>query len=114
MRPATAIESNGKNYPFSFGMAALARFCESEGLTLGGLNQLGENMSPMRALALVHAGLVDGARREGKTYNGTLEDVGDILDDDPDFLEKCMEVVNNSMPQAKAGNGKAANRKASR
>lgn len=114
MRPATIIESNGKTYPFSFGMAALARFCESEGLTLDGLNQLGENMSPMLALALVHAGLVDGARREGKVYEGTLEDVGDILDDDPDFLEKCMDVVNNSMPQGKPGNAKAANRKGSR
>ena len=114
MRPATIIESNGKTYPFSFGMAALARFCESEGLTLDGLNQLGENMSPMLALALVHAGLVDGARREGKAYDGTLEDVGDILDEDPDFLEKCMDVVNRSMPQGKPGNAKAANRKGSR
>ena len=88
-------------------MSALARFCEAENMSLADLSSLSDGMTPIRALKIVHIGLMDGYRREKTVCPFTLEDVGDIIDDDPDFLSKCMDIVSNSMPGA-AGNGQAA------
>jgi hypothetical protein len=52
MKPAKTIVTNGKQLPFSFGMAALSRFCEQEGITLQGLNELGANLTPLKSFAL--------------------------------------------------------------
>ena len=108
MKPAKTIVTNGKTLPFSFGMAALSRFCEQEGITLQGLNELGANLTPLKALRLIEAGLKDGHRREGKEYTLTIDDIGDLIDDDPNFMANCMELVNGSMPDS--GNGKAGSR----
>jgi hypothetical protein len=111
MKPAANIESNGINYPFAFGMTALARFMEAENMKLNDIGQLGENMTIMQAMRLVYFGLKDGARRERISFDLTIDDVGDIMDNDPDFLNRCMEVVNASMPGSssnEAGNVAAA------
>lgn len=108
MKPAIQIETDGQELPFSFGMAALSRFCEQEGISLQGLSELGEGLTPLRALRLIEAGLRDGARREGKPFNLTTDDIGDLIDADPDFMAKCMEVVNSSMPDS--GNVKGRGR----
>lgn len=114
MKPATEITSNGKIFYFSFGMAALSRFCEAENLSINDLGQLAEGMTPLRALRLIHAGLKDGYRREGKAFELDIDDIGDIVDNDPDFIGACMDIVTNSMPNA--GNVQAAptRKKASR
>ena len=108
MKPATEIQSNNNTYYFSFGIAALSRFCEVEGLNLNDLGQLAEGMTPLRALNMIYAGLKDGYRREGVPFNLTLDDVGDIVDDDPEFMAKCMDVVTKSMP---TGNEQAGSKK---
>ena len=109
MKPATEIESNGKIFYFSFGMAALSRFCEAENLSINELGQLAEGMTPLRALRLIHAGLKDGYRREGKPFELDIDDIGDIVDSDPDFIGTCMDIVTQSMPNA--GNVQAAQSK---
>lgn len=108
MKPANEIVSNGKTYYFSFGMAALSRFCEAENLGISDLGQLAEGMTPLRALNMIHAGLKDGYRREGVPFDITLDDIGDIVDEDPDFMAKCMELVTKAMP---AGNEQAGSKK---
>ena len=116
MKPARIIETNGMQVYFSFGMSALASFCESEGITLQGLSAIGNDMSPIQALRMIWHGMRDGYRREGKEFTYTIEDVGDMIDDDPELMQNCMDVIANSMPgsNAEKGNAKAANRKASR
>lgn len=116
MKPAKQIETNGTSYPFAFGMTALARFMDAEGMKLSEIGTLGENMTIMQAMRLVYFGLKDGARREGVEFHLDLDDVGDLMDADPEFLNNCMEVVNSSMPGSnETGNGQAARKtKASR
>lgn len=114
MRQVTLIESGGKSLPFSFGMAALARFCESEGLALADLATIAEGMSALRALNLVWHGLADGHRREKKQFTLTIDDVGDLLDEDPDLLQKCMDALPKYMPQADEGNAPAPGKQKAR
>lgn len=108
MKPARVIETNGKELYFSFGMAAMARFTDSEGITIADLAKMYEEMTLMRAIKLVYAGLQDGFRREKVAFSMTFEDVADLLDEDPELLSKCMDVINTSMPNAETGNAKAA------
>lgn len=107
MRPVTIIESAGQKLPFSFGMSASARFCESEGLDISDLPSIGQNLTLIRALNLVWHGLADGHRREKKEFTMTVDDVGDMMDEDPDFLQKCLDALPKHMPQADAGNAPA-------
>lgn len=88
-------------------MAALARFCEAEGLTLADLPSLGQDMSALRALNLVWHGLADGHRREKKPFTLTIDDVGDLIDEDAALLQRCMDVLPQYMPQAEKGNAPA-------
>jgi len=105
------IESAGKIYPVKYGMAALSEFLDSEGLALSDMENLGKNMSLTTALKLVYFGLKHGARKAGKDFALSLEDIGDMCDDDPDLLEKCMKVFSESMPQPNAGNKRAPAKK---
>ena len=101
------IESAGKVYPVKYGMAALSEFLDSEGLSLSDMENIGKNMSLTRALKLVYFGLKHGARKAGKDFAFTLDDIGDMCDDDPELLQKCMTVFSESMPQSEVGNKQA-------
>ncbi len=87
-------------------MAALAQFCDEHGITLADFSKLGENMEPKILLSLLWHGIKDGHRKERKDFSYTITDVGDLLDENPAFLEKAMDIVAKSMPGAE-GNPKA-------
>lgn len=106
MKATQYIQIEGGQVPFSFGMAALAQFCEEHGMTLADFSKLGENMEPKILLSLLWHGIKDGHRKERKDFSYTITDVGDLLDEHPAFLEKAMDIVAKSMPGAE-GNAKA-------
>jgi hypothetical protein len=111
MKQATAIKTATGVLPFSFGMAALAKFCRAHGMTLQDLGRIGEGMEPDVLLSLVWHGFADGHRLEGKGFALTTDDIGDLIDENTGLLEKCMQVFAGSMPQADdAGNGQAPRR----
>ena len=106
MKATQYIQIEGGQVPFSFGMAALAQFCEEHGMTLADFSKLGENMEPKILLSLLWHGIKDGHWKERKDFSYTITDVGDLLDEHPAFLEKAMDIVAKSMPGAE-GNAKA-------
>jgi hypothetical protein len=106
MKATQYIQIEGGQVPFSFGMAALAQFCDEHGITLADFSKLGENMEPKILLSLLWHGIKDGHRKERKDFSYTITDVGDLLDENPAFLEKAMDIVAKSMPGAE-GNPKA-------
>jgi hypothetical protein len=106
MKATQYIQIEGGQVPFSFGMAALAQFCDEHGMTLADFSKLGENMEPKILLSLLWYGIKDGHRKERKDFSYTITDVGDLLDEHPAFLEKAMDIVAKSMPGAE-GNAKA-------
>jgi ABC-type transporter Mla subunit MlaD len=97
------IQINGKAYPVSFGFAALMTFTDATGLTLSDLDQLGENMGLSSAVAMMWAGLKDGARKEKQPFSLSLEDVADLLDGDQDALARVLEVFADSFGEKQPG-----------
>jgi len=98
----------GQDYPVKYGFAALRAFSDATGTTLGELGSLGESMTITQTIALVWAGLKDGARVTKTDFHLTLDDVADLLDEDSSAMEKVLEVFANSL--ANSGNKKKASR----
>jgi len=106
MKAATIIHTSGQNLPFAFGMSALARFCSEQDLKVSQLSEVLADPGPITILSLLWHGFADGYRRERKPFDLTIDDIGDMLDADPELADKCMQVVTESMPQPPADEGK--------
>lgn len=106
----TNVKVNEIERPVSFGMNALAKFTRNAGLSLKELGNLDEHLDLENTLVLVWCGLSDGfrkARKDGAVtgqFNLTVEDVGDLLDEDGEALTNIMDVFNHAMPEP--GNAK--------
>ena len=83
---------NGKDYSIRYGMNALRMYCKQTNKSLTDLEKLGQDMSLDDACQLILAGLRDGARVAGKDFSLSVEDMADILDEDFDALQKCLNV----------------------
>mgnify|MGYP003133229946 CR=1 FL=1 len=94
---ATPVFINGKDYPVKYGFAALRAFTDKTNMSLGELSSLGENMTISQAIALVWAGLKDGARVMKQDFNMTIDDVADLLDEDQEAMTKVLKVFELSM-----------------
>ena len=94
---ATPVLINGKDYPVKYGYAALRHFSDATGTTLGDLGNMGETMTITQAIALVWAGLKDGARVTKTEFSLDMDDVADLLDEDDKALEKVLAVFGESL-----------------
>lgn len=103
MKQIQTIQASGKELPISYGMAALAEFLESEGLKLADLGEISERFQLTTVINLIRIGLKHGARKAGKDFSLTIDDVADLLDDSPDIINEAMELFAASMPMQ--GNG---------
>jgi hypothetical protein len=97
MSKVTPIIIAGTARPVKYGFAALRAFGDATGLTLKDINAIGEDISFTQAIALVWAGLKDGARVTKEPFNMTLDDVADLLDEDNEALGRVLEVFATSL-----------------
>ena len=84
------IVVNSNQYPVKYGFNALRLFSNQTGIGLDELAQLQDSMSIDYAIALIWAGLKDGARVEKIEFNMTIDDVADLLDEDQTIIEQCV------------------------
>jgi len=84
------IKVNGTDYPVKYGFNALRLFSNQTGIGLDELSKLQDSMSIDYAIALIWAGLKDGARVEKIEFNMTMDDVADLLDEDQTIIEQCV------------------------
>lgn len=84
------LKVNGKEYPVKYGFNALRLFSNQTGISLDQLSQLQDSMSIDYAIALIWAGLKDGARVEKIEFDMTMDDVADLLDEDQSIIEQCV------------------------
>lgn len=106
---------NGTDYPCRFGMNALRLFCKETNRKLTDLDKLGEDLSLDDACFLIKAGLTDGARKAGKEFSLSVDDIADILDEDFETIQKVMDVFSNQFAAKggeKSGNEKGSKKKA--
>jgi len=113
------IEIAGQKYPVSFGQNALAQFGRNAGLSLSALNSLSvDTLDLLNLHTLIWCGMKDGHRKARKAgeakgqFMAEIEDIGDLLDMDAGAIERILGVFSESMPDQKAGNGKAQAAKA--
>jgi ABC-type transporter Mla subunit MlaD len=107
---ATPVKVAGKMYPIKYGFAALRAFSDVTGTTLQRMDQLASNMTLTQAIALVWAGMKDGARVTGEDFSLELDDVADLLDADSEGLSRVLDVFVQSM-EAPANNKGTAKKK---
>lgn len=81
---------NGTEHPVKYGFNALRLFSNETGVGLDELSKLETSMSIDYAITLIWAGLKDGARVQKQEFTMTLDDVADLLDDDPTIIEQCV------------------------
>ena len=107
---ATPVFINGKDYPVKYGFAALRKFSDITGTTLQELDGLANKMTLTQAIALVYAGLADGARVTKTEFNLTLDEVADLMDEDSEAMTSVLNVFAESFGDSK-GNVKASKKK---
>ena len=87
----------GKDYPVKYGFAALRAFSDATGTTLGELGAMANNMTITQAIALVWAGLKDGARVTKQDFVLSIDDVADLMDEDENAMNNVLKVFEKSM-----------------
>jgi len=94
---ATPVKINGEIYPVKYGFAALRAFSDVTNTKLSDMDKLGTAMTFTQAIALVWAGLKDGARVSKEGFDLDLDDVADILDEDEEALERVLKVFADNL-----------------
>ena len=94
------IEIAGKNYPIKYGFNALRIFTAETGISFQDIGKLSEGINLEQAICLMYAGLKDGARVERVEFHLTIDDIADLLDQDQEALNKCMQVFARSFADA--------------
>ena len=102
------VKENGKEKELAirFGMNSLRLFTSATNRNLNDLQSLGSNMSLEDALQLIHAGFIDGHRKSGQEYNYTIDDLADLMDEDPTLIERAMVIFANHYNTDVEGNVK--------
>ena len=100
------VKVGDNTYPVKYGFNALRLFCNASGIELQELEKLGESITFDYAINLVWAGLKDGARVEKQNFDLTVEDVGDLLDQDPSLINQCVELFTASFIKPASGEKK--------
>lgn len=100
------VKVNGVEYPVKYGFNALRLFTNKTGINLDELSQLQGKMNIDSAIALVWAGLKDGARAEKVDFDLEVDDVADLMDEDPTLIEQCVAYFIESFVKPTAGEKK--------
>ncbi len=98
------IKFGGETRPVKYGWAALAEFGKLSGVNFANLEKIEGELDFEGVLAIIYVGLKHGARADGKEFTYTMNDVGDLLDEEDDFnakLQEFLDVFTEQMPQPK-------------
>tara|TARA_R100000655_G_scaffold49314_1_gene86882 strand:+ start:102 stop:518 length:417 start_codon:yes stop_codon:yes gene_type:complete len=93
------VKIANKDFPLFFGFNGLRKYCAKTGTSLNKLMTLGDNMTLDQALQLVLVGIEEGCRKSGKDFDLTIDQLGDLLDEDMDGLARALEVFGDQMGQ---------------
>tara|TARA_R100000742_G_C4274582_1_gene94624 strand:+ start:205 stop:558 length:354 start_codon:yes stop_codon:yes gene_type:complete len=91
------IELGGEKYPLFFGFNGLRKYCALTGTSLNALMNLGQDITLDEALKLVLVGIEEGCRKSGQTFDLTIDELGDTLDQDMTGLTRALEIFGEQM-----------------
>jgi hypothetical protein len=90
------IEIGGSLRPVKFGFNSLALFGELTGYKVAQMQSLGSELTMKDVITLMWCGLKEGARKQGKEFNASIEDVGDWIDEAPEAISGMMNIYSSS------------------
>jgi len=108
MKKYEFVKIGTKQYPVKFGFSALRKYSAKTQTTLQDLEKLGQEMTLDGALTLIYCGIEDGYRAAKQKCELTIDDLGDLIDDDFDSISRCMEVLSSQMGGDKGKKPKAS------
>ena len=102
------VETKKGKFPVRYGWSALAKFGDLAGLKMDDVLELDlSKMSLSDMLNFIYVGFRDGARKEGEECAfQSIDEVGDLLDEDPDVMEKVMGAFGEMSKAKEAEAGK--------
>jgi len=108
MKKYEFVKIGEKQYPVKFGFSALRKYSKKTNTTLQDLEKLGTEMTLDGALTLIHCGIEDGYRAAKQECQLTIDDLGDLIDNDFDSISRCMDVLAEQMGGQKGKKQKAS------
>tara|TARA_R110000824_G_scaffold149111_1_gene319216 strand:- start:449 stop:787 length:339 start_codon:yes stop_codon:yes gene_type:complete len=93
----TFIEIAGEKHPIKFGFNALRKYGIRTNTSLADLDKLGADMQLNQAITLVLCGIEDGYRSAKQECLLDIDSLSDLIDEDFDALERCMNVLAQQM-----------------
>lgn len=95
------LKVDGVNHPFRFSWLALKKLAAELGLKkVADLDKALTALEFDHIPALIHIGLEEGYRKDGKPFQITREEVELWLDDDFSLMQTAMELVGEQMQSA--------------
>lgn len=87
------VETGKGKLPVRYGWNALAKFGDLAGLTMDEILVLDlTNITMSNLTRFIYVGFAEGARREGEEcVFKSPEEVGELIDDEPDVITKVMD-----------------------
>ena len=93
------IEIANKKFPIFFRFNGLRKFCALTGTSLNKLMSLGQDITLDEALKLILVGIQEGCRKSGQDISLSIDELGDLLDEDMEGLTRALEVFGDQMGQ---------------
>ena len=102
------LKYKGKNVamPIHFGWGALRHWTNATKKPIEHMQNSG-GMTLEETMYVLWAGLKQGAYKAGNDFDLTIEDVADIMDENPNFLAEAMELFVQSLAVVESPNPKA-------
>ena len=104
------IETGDKKLPVRYGMNALAQFGDLTGKSMTQVTEALRDFGSLKmseVLTFIYVGFVDGARKAGEECKiKSVQDVGDLVDEDGELLEKVLKVYTAQSPPPAEGDSK--------
>ena len=101
------VETKKGNLPVRYGMNALALYGDLTNKPMNDVMKSLGNLTSMKlseVLAFIYVGFVDGARYAKEECKvASTDEVGDMLDDDPELMNKMIEAYSDQAPPATEG-----------
>jgi hypothetical protein len=94
------IKIGGQTRPVKFGFNSMALFGELTGYKLAQMQNLGAELTMRDVITLMWCGLKEGARKAGKEFDASMDDVGDWIDESPEAISGMMNIYTKSQAPA--------------
>lgn len=96
------------NAHIHYGWASLRDWTNKTGKSLNELSTIGDDMTVEQTIALIWAGMKQGARKAKTKFDLDLDDVCDLMDENPNLITKCMGIFTESMAVVESPNAEGA------